>query len=88
MRRQAIPVLLRPGDRDGRATPAVEAAAQCDPDHLVLDVAARVRCGEHVRSRKMYERHASGPRSVPTSSPVRRLPGTSEETSPIGPTLR
>jgi hypothetical protein len=58
IRHKSIPVLLRLSDRDPSARAAVEESTQHDPDELVREVALRALAGEHIRSRKMYERHA------------------------------
>ena len=57
IRHKTIAVLLRLADRDPRARAAVEHAAEHDPDRLLREVATRALAGEHVRARKMYERH-------------------------------
>lgn len=58
LRHKSIPVLLRLAARDPRARAAVVRAADDDHDPLVRDVARRALQGEHVRSRKAYERRA------------------------------
>jgi hypothetical protein len=58
LRHKAIPVLLRLADRDPRARQAVEHAADNDEDALVREVARRALAGQHVRSRRAYQRRA------------------------------
>jgi HEAT repeats len=58
LRHKAIPVLLRLADRDPRARRAVERAADSDGDALVREVAGRALAGQHIRSRKAYQRRA------------------------------
>jgi hypothetical protein len=58
LRHKAIPVLLRLADRDPQARQAVERAADNDGDALVRDVACRALAGQHVRSRRAYQRRA------------------------------
>ncbi|MCU1390062.1 MAG: hypothetical protein JWL72_3400 [Ilumatobacteraceae bacterium] len=58
IRHKTIPVLLRLSDRDSSARDAVERSTHEDADELIRDVATRALAGEHIRSRKMYERHA------------------------------
>lgn len=58
LRHKAIPVLLRLADRDPRARQAVEQAADDDRDVLVREVARRALAGQHVRSRRAYQRRA------------------------------
>jgi HEAT repeat protein len=63
VRHKAIPVLLRLADRDPRARQAVERAADNDGDALVREVARRALTGQHVRSRKAYQRRAKRKRT-------------------------
>jgi hypothetical protein len=56
LRHKAIPVLLRLADRDPGARQAVERTADNDTDDLVREVARRALAGEHVRSRRAYQR--------------------------------
>lgn len=58
LRHKAIPMLLRLVDRDPRARQAVERAADSDADALVRDVARDALAGQHVRSRRAYQRRA------------------------------
>jgi HEAT repeat protein len=63
LRHKAIPVLLRLAERDPRARQAVERAADNDGDALVREVARRALAGQHVRSRKAYQRRAKRKRT-------------------------
>jgi HEAT repeats len=63
LRHKAVPVLLRLADRDPRARRAVERAAHSDGDALVRDVASRALAGEHIRSRRAYQRRAKRKRA-------------------------
>jgi hypothetical protein len=63
LRHKAIPVLLRLADRDRRARRAVEHAADNDGDALVREVAHLALTGQHVRSRRAYERRAKRQRT-------------------------
>jgi len=64
LRHKAIPVLLRLADRDPRARQAVAHAADHDMDDLVREVASRALSGEHVRSRRAYERRRKATGSI------------------------
>jgi HEAT repeat protein len=63
LRHKAIPVLLRLADRDPRARQAVEHAAGNDSDALVREVASCALAGQHVRSRRAYQRRVKRKRS-------------------------
>jgi hypothetical protein len=51
-------MLLRLADCDPRARQAVELAADSDADALLRDVAHYALAGQHVRSRRAYQRRA------------------------------
>jgi hypothetical protein len=63
LRHKAIPVLLRLADRDPRARQALEQAANNDVDALVREVAHGALAGQHVRSRRAYERRVKRKRT-------------------------
>jgi hypothetical protein len=67
LRTKAIPLLLRLSGQDPRARPAVERAAQDDPDELIRRAACDGLAGRFVAARKRYERrqrrHARSARS-------------------------
>jgi hypothetical protein len=56
MRTKAIPLLLMLSGQDSRAKPAVERAAQVDPDDLIRRACADGLAGRFVAPRKRYER--------------------------------
>jgi len=56
LRTKAIPLLLRLSGQDPRAKPAVERAAQNDPDDLIRQAASDGLRGRFVAPRKRYER--------------------------------
>jgi hypothetical protein len=64
MRHKAVPLLLRLADRDPRGRQAVERAADNDEDSLVREVARQALAGQHVPSRRAYQRRARRKRTT------------------------